>query len=131
MPRTKKAPLQELEASAPVQEPKTRKAYPSVDERIALADEKIARLEKLNAERALLVEKTAALLADRQSALTKSQEQLEKIRQRRERLIASKEQPVKQPRPRKAAADSQYQELLSALEASGKSMADLLAELKA
>ncbi len=59
MPRAKTAALQKQETSAPVQEPKTRKAYPSVDERIALADEKIARLEKLNAERALLVEKTA------------------------------------------------------------------------
>lgn len=130
MPRAKTAALQRQETSAPVQEPKPRKAYPSVDERIALADEKIARLEKLNAERALLVEKTAALLAERQSTLAKSQEQLEKVRQRRERLIASKENPVKQPRPRKAEADPMYRELLSALEASGKSMADLLEALK-
>lgn len=131
MPRTKKTSVKETKASAPVKETKTRKAYPSVDERIALADEKIARLEKLNAERALLVEKTAALLAERQNTLAKSQDQLEKVRQRRERLIASKEHPVKQSRPRKAAVDPQYRELLSALEASGKSMADLLAALKA
>ena len=42
---------------------KTRKPYPSIDERIALADAKIQQLEKLNATRQALVEKTAAVLA--------------------------------------------------------------------
>lgn len=45
---------------------KTRKPYPSIDERIALADAKIQQLEKLNATRQALVEKTAAVLRERQ-----------------------------------------------------------------
>lgn len=53
---------------------KTRKPYPSIDERIALADAKIQQLEKLNATRQALVEKTAAVLAERQETLAKSQE---------------------------------------------------------
>ena len=96
---------------------KTRKPYPSIDERIALADAKIQQLEKLNATRQALVEKTAAVLAERQET-------------RRERLIASKDKPAKAHRARKSEQDQQYQELLSALKEKGTSMEELLASLK-
>ena len=37
---------------------KTRKAYPTLDERIAIADKKVESLTKLNNEREVLVAKT-------------------------------------------------------------------------
>ena len=109
---------------------KTRKPYPSIDERIALADAKIQQLEKLNTTRQALVEKTAAVLAERQETLAKSQSALDKVRARRERLIASKDKPAKAHRARKSEQDQQYQELLSALKEKGTSMEELLASLK-
>lgn len=140
MPRTKRAPekakTEKVEKIVNAKEnkekvaEKSRKPYPSVDERIALADGKIAQLEKLNASRQALVEKTAALLAERQEVLAKSQTALEKVRARRERLIASKEEPAKAPRSRKTAQDPQYQALLAALKEKGTSMEELLASLK-
>ena len=51
---------------------KTRKPYPSIDERIALADQEIERLTKLNASRAELIAQTEAKLAERKAALAKS-----------------------------------------------------------
>lgn len=139
MPRTKRVPAKakqekvekDVKATAnevPVKD-KARKAYPSLEERIALADAKIQQLEKLNATRQALVEKTAATLAERQETLAKSQSALEKVRARRERLIASKDKPAKAPRSRKAAQDPQYQALLSALKEKGTSMEELLASL--
>ncbi len=110
---------------------KTRKPYPSIDERIALADAKIQQLEKLNATRQALVEKTAAVLAERQETLAKSQSALDKVRARRGRpVIASKDKPAKAHRARKSEQDQQYQELLSALKEKGTSMEELLASLK-
>lgn len=72
-----------LAADNTVSEPaiaKTRKPYPSIDERIALADQAIERLTKLNASRAGLIAQTEAKLAERKAALAKSEEQLEKVR---------------------------------------------------
>ena len=69
-----------LAADNTVSEPaiaKTRKPYPSIDERIALADQAIERLTKLTASRAELIAQTEAKLAERKSALAKSQEALE------------------------------------------------------
>ena len=140
MPRTKRVPAKakqekvEKNVKATVNEvpvkDKTRKAYPSLEERIALADAKIQQLEKLNATRQALVEKTAATLAERQETLAKSQSALDKVRARRERLIASKDKPAKAHRARKSEQDQQYQELLSALKEKGTSMEELLASLK-
>ena len=111
---------------------KVRKSYPSVDERIAMADAKIAQLSKLNASREALVEKTAALLAERQDTLAKSKAQQEKVERRRERLIASKEQPAKQPRARKnvAAEDPQMMELKALLASKNMTMEEMLATLR-
>lgn len=141
MPRAKRTPtkakttkvekvVQVEEVDKVKAEEKTRKPYPSLEERIALADAKIQQLEKLNATRQALVDKTAATLAERQETLAKSQSALDKVRARRERLIAAKDKPAKTPRPRKAAQDQQYQELLSALKEKGTSMEELLASLK-
>lgn len=141
MPRAKRTPtkakttkvekvVQVEEVDKVKAEEKTRKPYPSLEERIALADAKIQQLEKLNATRQALVDKTAATLAERQETLAKSQSALDKVRARRERLIAAKDKPAKMPRPRKAAQDQQYQELLSALKEKGTSMEELLASLK-
>ena len=74
---------------------KTRKPYPSIDERIALADQAIERLTKLNASRAELIAQTEAKLAERKAALAKSQEALEKEEAKKARLLAAKEKPAK------------------------------------
>ena len=110
---------------------KARKPYPTVEERITLAEAKIAKLEKLNAQRETLVNTTAALLASREEALAKSRAELEKVIRRRERLVSSKDAPAKAPRARRqSVADPQYEALKELLKTSGKSMEDLLAELK-
>ena len=74
---------------------KTRKPYPSIDERIALADQAIERLTKLNASRAELIAQTEAKLAERKATLAKSEAQLEKAKATRERLLAAKDKPAK------------------------------------
>ena len=72
----KKVAEKALPVSAPVVEEKTRKPYPSIDERIALTDQEIERLTKLNAARTELIAQTEAKLAERKAALAKSEEQL-------------------------------------------------------
>lgn len=127
---------------------KTRKPYPSVDERIAMADQKIERLTKLNASRAELIAQTEAKLAERKATLAKSEAQLEKAKATRERLLAAKDKPAKaeklSPEERKArrlegqakaraakkAEKEKYEALMAALAESGKTVDELLDELK-
>ena len=85
---------------------KTRKPYPSIDERIALADQAIERLTKLNASRAELIAQTEAKLAERKAALAKSQEALEK-------------------EEAKKAEKEKYDALVAALAESGKTVDEL------
>ena len=127
---------------------KIRKPYPSIDERIALADQAIERLTKLNASRAELIAQTEAKLAERKATLAKSEAQLEKAKATRERLLAAKDKPAKaeklSPEERKArrlegqakaraakkAEKEKYEALMAALAESGKTVDELLDELK-
>lgn len=126
----------------------TRKPYPGVDARIAMADQKIERLTKLNASRAELIAQTEAKLAERKATLAKSEAQLEKAKATRERLLAAKDKPAKaeklSPEERKArrlegqakaraakkAEKEKYEALMAALAESGKTVDELLDELK-
>lgn len=136
--KAKAAEAAEATSAAVVESiPNARKPYPSCDERIALADAQIARLSKLNAERTALIEKTERTLAERKDALAKSTTALEKAQTKRDRLIASKEKPVKKTAEERAAEKAAKKaeqdkalELLAALKDSGKSVEELLAELK-
>ena len=126
----------------------TRKPYPGVDARIAMADQKIERLTKLNASRAELIAQTEAKLAERKATLAKSEAQLEKAKATRERLLTAKDKPAKaeklSPEERKArrlegqakaraakkAEKEKYEALMAALAESGKTVDELLDELK-
>lgn len=131
-------------------EVKSRKSYPTHEERIVAADQKIARLTKLNEERAALIAKTEAILAERKATLAKSQEALEKEKAKKERLMAIMSKPPKAPAPKlspeeraerrketlakareaKQAEREKYNALMAALAESGKTVEDLLSELK-
>ena len=136
--------------AAKVETVKTRKPYPSHEERLAAVDASIERLTKLNAERAALIEKTEALLAERKAALVKSEDALAKQLSKKEKLVVMMNRPAKTAAPKmtdeertekrraalakarevKKAEREKYDAFLSALAESGKSMDDLLAELK-
>ena len=139
-----------IEKTVPVVEEKTRKPYPSIDERIALADQEIERLTKLNAARTELIAQTEAKLAERKTALAKSEEQLEKVKAKKERLLAAKDKPAKGPTPKltqeernarrqealakareeRKAKKEKYDAIVAALAQSGKTVDELLDALK-
>lgn len=75
---------------------KTRKEYPTLDERIAIADKKVESLTKLNNEREVLVAKTEKKLEERKIALARSTEQLNKVLAHREHLVEIKNRPATQ-----------------------------------
>ncbi|MEG2604868.1 MAG: hypothetical protein RSB91_08005 [Clostridia bacterium] len=118
---------------AKVQKPivveKTRKPYPSREERIVMADQQIARLTKLNQERQVLVDKTEAVLAGRKEALAKSAAAIEKAIARKERLSQNPEAKVT-VRTSKKAEKAQLNELMAAVKASGKSVEEFLSANK-
>ena len=150
MPRGVKRSGKTVPVAAPAVEEKVRKPYSGIDERIALADQEIERLTKLNAARTELIAQTEAKLAERREALAKSQEALEKVEARKERLIAAKNRPAKEEAPKlsaeelsvrrkealakarevKKAEKEKYDALMAALAQSGKTMDELLDELK-
>ncbi len=131
-------------------ETKKRKPYPTYEERIAAADQAIARLTRLNEERASLIAKTEAKLEERRAALVKSQEALEKEKAKKERLVAAKNRPAKEPVPKltpeeraerrkaalakarevKKAEKEKYDTLMAALAERGKTVDELLNELR-
>ena len=78
MPRGVKGSRKKAKTETVVVE-KTRKAYPTLDERIAIADKKVESLTKLNNEREVLVAKTEKKLEERKVALARSTEQLNKV----------------------------------------------------
>lgn len=131
--------------------PKTsRKPYPTYEERIAASDQTIEHLTKLNEERTALIMKTEAKLQTRKRALAKSQEALKKAESKRERLVAMMNKPAKEAAPKltpeerarrrkealakarevKRAEKEKYDALIAALKDSGKTMDELLADLK-
>ena len=69
---------------------KTRKEYPSYDERITMAEKQISHLESLISHRTSLVEKTEALLSERKAALAKSLDALDKVKAKQEKIIQNK-----------------------------------------
>ena len=135
-------------ADAPAK--KARKPYPSADKRIASADAQIERLTKINDSRRVLIERTEATLNTRKIALVKNAASLEKALGKKEHLIATKGKPAKAPASRlsteeqkarrteslakaraaKKAEKEKYDQLLAALKESGKSMDDLLMQVK-
>ena len=120
--------------------------YTSIAERIALADKQIARLTALSASRTALVEKTNALLLERQEALAKSTAALTAVETKKAKLVAAASKPPKVPREKlspeerkarmaagraaKKAENEKYKALIDALKTSGKSVEELLSELK-
>ena len=124
MPRGRKK--KEPTSPAPVVETKKpRKPYPSQEERIALADEQISHWERLNTERRELIAATEKKLSERKELLAKGEVELERILARKQHLIQLRDGI--DPRSEKK---KQYTELLAALKASGKTMDDVLANLK-
>ena len=111
---------------------KTRKAYPTLDERIAIADKKIESLTNLNNEREALVAKTEKKLEERKVALARSTEQLNKVLAHKEHLVEIKNRPATQPGRSAAKSEERKraEELLSVMKAKGISMEELLAKLE-
>ena len=131
MPRGVKGSGKRAKVEAVAME-KTRKAYPTLDERIAIADKKVESLTKLNNEREVLVAKTEKKLEERKVALTRSTEQLNKVLAHREHLLEIKNRPAAQ-KGRSAAKSEERkraEELLSVMKAKGISMEELLAKLE-
>ena len=127
-----------------------RKGYPSMEERIALADRRIEHLNKLLHTRGQLIEKTEAVQNARKAAQAKNSALLEKTLSRKERLTAAKDKPAKAAAPKlspeelkirraetlakaraaKKAEKAKYDQLLAALKVSGKSVDELLQDIK-
>ncbi len=131
MPRGVKGSGKRAKVEAVAME-KTRKAYPTLDERIAIADKKVESLTKLNNEREVLVAKTEKKLEERKVALARSTEQLNKVLSHREHLLEIKNRPAAQ-KGRSAAKSEERkraEELLSVMKAKGISMEELLAKLE-
>lgn len=107
---------------------KERKAYPSVDERLAFAEKNIERLTKLNDSRRELIEKTEKTLNERKETLEKSVKALDKEVKKREHLIELKDR-ANDPSPRrsvKSEEKAQVNKLLSALKESGKTVDEIM-----
>ncbi|MDO4547594.1 MAG: hypothetical protein Q4D04_05845 [Clostridia bacterium] len=134
-----------------------RKPYPSIDERIAAVDRQIAHLIELNESRQALIAKTEAALYERKNALEKSKAALVSAAEKKEMLIAQKNKPPKPVKPKlspeqraearraglekaraaraaiaaaKKEEKERVEELVELLKASGKSMEELIDELK-
>ena len=146
----KKQLVVEQPVEQPIEAVKERKPYPTHEERLAMADKKIEQLTKLNADRVLLIEKTEKTLADRKAALEKSEAALEEAKALKERIVERMNRPAKAPAPKltpeeraerrkealakareaKRAAKEKYDALIAAIEESGKSVDEVLEELK-
>lgn len=129
---------------------KTRKPYPTHEERVAAADQAIARLTALNAAREARIAQAEADLEARRAALEKSQAALEKAKAKKEHLLALMNRPPKQAKAKltaeeraahrregaararaaKKAEKEKYDQLLAALAESGKTVEEVLEALK-
>jgi len=136
---------------APVsQEKKSTRKYPSITERVALAEKQAERLAKTIETRKALIEKTEEIQNERRAALAKNEAQLEKALSRKQRLMDQKDKPAKaatqklspeelkakraegmaRARAAKKAEKEKMNQLLAALKNSGKTVDDLIAEVK-
>ncbi|GHU75308.1 hypothetical protein AGMMS49992_19000 [Clostridia bacterium] len=104
----------------PTPKAKERKPYPTHEERIAQADKRIQHWEALNAKRYELIAKTEKVLADRQEDLSRGEAELEKVMNWKQRLVE-----IKDGKPQ-----MKYKEFMAALERSGKTVDELLNELR-
>jgi hypothetical protein len=119
-PRAKKA-----EPPPPVSK-KEKKPYPSRDERIVNVDKEIAHWECLNEKRRGLIIDAEKVVTDRTALLEKGEAELIKLYAWKERLIG-----IRDGTNKPSVAKQQYAELIAALKVSGKSVDDLIIELKA
>jgi hypothetical protein len=108
-------------------EDKARKPYPTHEERINMADEQIRHWEALNARRRALVASTEKTLSDRKNALAKGEAEIQRLLEWRQRLVEIKEGL---PSTNRTHSRQKFNELLSALKTSGKSIDDVLVQLK-
>lgn len=129
---TKRASAPEPQAKPVAAEKKQRKPYPSREERVSMADKTIRRLTDLNARREKLIEKTEAKLAQRKADLAKSTAALDKALAKKARLENVQPKAVKKPgtRASKSAEKAKLEQLQSLLATSGKTLDDLITELK-
>ena len=129
---------------------KTRKPYPTLDERITMTAEKIKEIETLIAHRTDLIAVAERKVNERKEALAKNQEELAAAKDKLVKLqdLKNNPKPVKvstvSPEERKAqrlaavtkarevkmAKKAEMDALMSAIAESGKSMDEILASLK-
>ncbi len=96
-----------------------------------MAEKQIARLEKLNASREALIAQTEQTLAQRKAALEKSHAALQNALKKREKLTQRINTPSAKAARRVAASQSrQLKELTEALKSKGKTLDELLNELR-
>jgi len=101
-------------------------------ERLNLVNERIESLERLIEERQDLIDKTEAKLNERKDALAKNRAALAKNKDLRDRILFGINNPDKKSalRIQRAEEKAKYQELAKLLKAQGKSVDDMLEELK-
>ena len=129
---------------------KTRKSYPTIDQRIAKAEDKIKEIEALIAHREELIAIAEKKVNERKEALAKNQEELEAAKNKLLKLqeMRNNPKPVKaptvSPEERKAqriaavakarevrkAKKAELDTLMAAIAESGKSMDEILESLK-
>ena len=129
---------------------KTRKPYPTIDQRIAKAEDKIKEIEALIAHKEELIAIAEKKVNERKEALAKNQEELEAAKNKLLQLQEKKNKPkpVKAPaisaEERKAqrvaavakarevrkAKKAELDALMTAIAESGKSMDEILESLK-
>ncbi|NLG23862.1 MAG: hypothetical protein GX558_00790 [Clostridiales bacterium] len=111
--------------------PRTRKPYPTHEERIVAADAKIEQLERLADERRVLLERSEALMLSRQQSLAKTEDALQAAIAKRDRIIELRDRPAKAAggRGRRSVDRAALTQLQEALAASGKTVDDVLALL--
>ena len=77
---------------------KTRRPYPTREERISVIDSKIVSLQSLIEDRKKLIAKSEAKLNERKAAMAKNEAMLEKLTKLKERLTTPKEKVVRPKR---------------------------------
>ncbi|MDR0397329.1 MAG: hypothetical protein LBH66_08515 [Oscillospiraceae bacterium] len=106
---------------------RARKPYPSHEERINMAEDQIMHWEALNARRRSLVASTEKMLENRKNALAKGEAEIQRLQEWKQRLVEIKEGL---PSTNRTHSRQKFNELLSALKTSGKSIDDVLDQLK-
>lgn len=112
------------------EQPKQRKPRTSSYEgRLAILDTKIMNLESLIRGRQSLIEAAEAVVTQRRDALKKNEDLLQDLYAKKERLIAHKDD-IKGKLNATADEKAQLAELLAFAKASGKSVEEIIRNLK-